>query len=157
MFLWPAINCKNERTANYKTVFVAIITDRLCRLCFVVYLKEVVTCTKTTIQITLSISLSTYRRCCAFYLDMVVIWASMFISVVPLSKNSVCLTTCQVIRCSRAYKACDQGITNWTGTETFANGPKLAKLLPELKLKSLLYNVCNGKFAVFGALLRDKL
>ena len=54
-----------------------------------------------------------------------------------------------------------QGIIDWTGTETFAREPKLAKLLRELKWVPVLHNkkvhwflshVCNGKFAVFRVL-----
>ena len=56
-----------------------------------------------------------------------------------------------------------QGNINCKGTVTFANEPKLEKLLRELKPMPDLYykkmsHVCNGKFAAFWVLfLRDNL
>ena len=56
---------------------------------------------------------------------------------------------------------CEQGIIEWTGTETFAKEPKLARLLRVLESTPVMYNnksywffphVCNGKFSEFWVL-----
>ena len=63
--------------------------------------------------------------------------------------------------CCKSEKA-SHGIIDWTGTETFANKPKLAKLLRELVDACVVQqkkftgfsrmSVCNRKFAAFCVL-----
>ena len=53
----------------------------------------------------------------------------------------------------------NQGVIRWTGTETFANEPKLAKLLREQKPTAVQKKKTDGfsRMSVMASLLWDNL
>ena len=86
----------------------------------------------------------------------------------PLLLVDEMLVQSSIFLCYRvSYKQdlCDQGIINFTGSETFPSEPKFAKLLREHKLTPWCHKKSTGfsrmsvtlNLLLFGALLRDNL